>query len=102
MPSEKKLMNDENQGQPLKTALRKHNLPAIEEIQALDGRSVDSLTAREKAVLDFGVAQGRAFGVAIRIQSDADPEALTEPSSPEHAEELLANANRLIHVTIKL
>lgn len=99
MPSEKKLMNDENQGQPLKTAVRKHNLPAIEEIQALDGKSVDSPTAREKAVLDVGVAQGRAFGVAIRIQSDVDPEALAQASSPAHADDLLANANRLIHVT---
>ncbi|WP_319895120.1 hypothetical protein [Aeromonas caviae] len=75
--------------------------PSVEEAQALDGKNFAMLGDREREVLSFFAAQGRKFGVAVRIVSDADPEELTLARSREQAEVVMQNANSRVFVTVK-
>lgn len=101
MTSKKKLMDDENQGRHLDTALRKHNLPTTEEVKALDGKIFAMLTEREAHVLDFFRMYGRKHGVAIQVKNEADPDALIRATSKDQADEILKSANSRVHVTVQ-
>lgn len=101
MTTEKKVMDDENQGRNLNASFRKHNLPTKEEVKALDGKIFAMLTERESLVLDFFRKQGRKFGVSIRIENEADPEALAQAKSEQQAADIMKSANSRIYVAIQ-
>ena len=94
-----KLMDDENQDQPLSTGWQKHNIPTTEELQMLEGKIYATLTDRENIVLNFYRNQGRELGVSVSIINDADPDELARAKSKEQAEKILKAASK-ISVTI--
>lgn len=73
--------------------------PSIEAVQALDGKNFAMLSAAERQVLNFFLAQGRKYGVTAEIVSDADPAEL-ERASREQADQILARANGHVKVTV--
>ena len=101
MTGEKKVMDDENQGQKLNPAFQKHNLPTTAEVKALDGKIFAMLTEREAHVLDFFRMYGRKHGVAVQVKNEADPDALARATSKSQADEILKSANNRVHVTVQ-
>ena len=76
-------------------------LPTIKAVKALDGRIFAMLTDDEQAVLAFYRARGRKFGVSVSIVNKADPVALANATSAQHADQILRSANSLISVTVE-
>lgn len=68
--------------------------PAIEEVQALDGRIYAMLSERELQVLKFYFSQGRKFGVSVTIENQADPKLLESARSEAEAHAIMKMANK--------
>ncbi|WP_186214947.1 hypothetical protein [Burkholderia gladioli] len=49
------------------------NTPTIEQIKALDGKVLTTLTDNELSVLNFYRDRGRKFRVAVSVINEADP-----------------------------
>ena len=96
----KKIMLDENQDRNLSTGRRKHNVPSVEEVQALDGMLIAMLNERERTVLEYFRNQGRKHGVSVTIVNEADPELLARAKSKREAEEIMKSVNSKIFINI--
>jgi len=77
------------------------SIPSVEEVEALDGKIFEMLNERELYVYKFYRDQGRKYGVAISIKSEADPAELKLANSQEQAEEIMRPANSTINVTLE-
>jgi hypothetical protein len=77
------------------------DIPATDEVKALDGKVFAMLTERESLVLDFYRKQGRKFGVSIRIESKANPDLLRQAKSEQQADDIMKRANSRIHVAVQ-
>ena len=77
-------------------------LSTIEEVKALDGKIFAMLTERENEVLNHYLDQGRKFGVAVSIISEADPEELARASSKEQADQIMKSANSRIAIPVSV
>ena len=76
------------------------SFPPIDAVKALDQRIFATLTPDEMNVLNFYRDQGRKHGVTIIIDTDANPDDLARASSRERADQILKQANNLVHVTV--
>ncbi len=74
----------------------------IDDIKALDGRILATLTADENSQFDFFVEKGRKYGVTISVISLASREELMKATSKEQADQILMMKNRKISVAISL
>jgi hypothetical protein len=88
-------------GVTIASALRKHNLPTIDEVKALDGKVEAMLTEREANVLHFFRMYSRKYGVSIQVKEESDPHALASATTEAQASEMLDSTNRRIHVTVQ-
>lgn len=77
------------------------SIPAITEIQDLQGKQLALLDSSQRSVLDFYLQQGRKFDVAIELKSDADKGQL-ETASPSQAMQIMERANTHIGVAVGL
>ncbi|MCU6502263.1 hypothetical protein LPN04_31160 [Rugamonas sp. A1-17] len=77
------------------------NTPTINEVQALDGKILAMLSARENEVLSHYRDQGRKHGVAVSIINEADPDELARAVSKEQADQIMKRANSRVSVIVK-
>ncbi|EGR0524964.1 hypothetical protein ACUNRZ_003218 [Vibrio cholerae] len=68
-------------------------------IEALQGRDVATLDADEKAILEFFFTQGRKYGVAISIISEAPQEELKRANSQQEYDEIMVRYPSRITIT---
>lgn len=74
--------------------------PSIDSVVALNGRIFAMLTPAEHDVLMFYRNQGRKFGVAVSITSEADPDELASAPSQQAADEILRRVNSTVSVAL--
>jgi len=74
--------------------------PSIDSVLALNGRIFAMLSTDESDVLTFYRDQGRKFGVAVSIISEANPEELASAPSQQAADEILRRMNSTISVVL--
>ena len=74
--------------------------PSIQSVLALNGRIFAMLSPAEHAVLEFYRNQGRKFGVAVSIISDADTAELASAPSQQAADEILRRVNSTLSVQL--
>ena len=77
-----------------------NTIPTIDQIKTLDGRIFEMLSSEEASVVDFYLARGRMYDVAISIISQVDPDELERASTQAHAQAIIDRANRLVSVTV--
>lgn len=92
-------------GQALATALAggasiPSGLPTIDQVKALDGRIIATLSTFESEVLSFYRAQGRKYGVAVSISGASDADALAKVRSPAETDAVLRRSNGLVRVMV--
>lgn len=87
-------------GRPLSTGWLKHNIPTTDEIKALDGRLLATLTPEESRVLSVASIAGKSFGVAVALTSDSDPDVLAAARTPEEAGTIMKKADCRVSVTV--
>ena len=75
--------------------------PTIEDILALDGRIFAMLTPGELETLDFYRAQGRKYGVSIKIIGEVDSDELKRAKSQKDADQILRRTNSRVSVFVK-
>ncbi|EPQ9997518.1 hypothetical protein ACUYPW_003246 [Vibrio vulnificus] len=70
-----------------------------ESIEELHGRDVATLNTDEKATFEFFVTQGRKYGVAISVISEAPQEELERANSRQEYDEIVERYPSRIKVT---
>lgn len=75
--------------------------PTIDAVKALDGRIFAMLDASELETLEFYLAQGRKYGVAVSIINKADPKAVAGAKSRQEADAIMKSVNSLVSVTVQ-
>ncbi|RZQ33259.1 hypothetical protein D8T38_18410 [Vibrio vulnificus] len=68
-------------------------------IESLQGRDIATLSEDEKATFDFFATQGRKYGVAISVISEAPQEELERAKSRRQYDEIVARYPSRITVT---
>lgn len=76
-----------------------NGIPSIESVKALDGLIFAMLNDSELAILEFYRAQGRKYGVSVKIINKANPEMLAAARSRHETDHVLKSANSLVSVT---
>ncbi|NPT44845.1 hypothetical protein GNZ12_26715 [Paraburkholderia sp. 1N] len=74
-------------------------VPDVDTVRALDERIFATLSADERAVLNFYRTRGRKFGAYITITGDVDETALAAGASPLQEDAILRRSSR-VHVSM--
>ncbi|MEF1300525.1 hypothetical protein QTO17_01170 [Vibrio owensii] len=75
-------------------------IPTLRDIHILHGSIYAMLNDEEKATVDFYLAQGRKYGVAISLTSDTIRKELESARSKEEANNILQTSNMIIGVQL--
>lgn len=72
--------------------------PTIDDIKALDGKCLEMLNGKQKAVYDFFFLHGRKFGVSLQVFNEAPKAELEASKSKQQYDEMVRRYPNTISV----